>query len=71
VRYYDLNKRPPAILLHLQNCIVVRPAIALLQAERVAKLSDVAKHEKELHDIQSQLDQYAENDPDKINSMST
>lgn len=38
-------------------------------ADRVTKLSDVAKHEKELHDIQNQLDQYAENDPDKIKSM--
>jgi len=51
--------------------VAVRPEVALLQADRVAKLSDVAKHEKELHDIQNQLDQYAENDPDKIKSLST
>ncbi|DBA94796.1 TPA: Meiotic nuclear division protein 1, variant 2 [Trebouxia sp. C0004] len=38
-------------------------------ADRLAKLSDVTKHEKELHNIQNQLDQYAENDPDKIKSM--
>lgn len=41
-----------------------------LQAERGAKLTEVATHEKQLQDIQNQLEQYAENDPDKINSMS-
>ncbi|KAL3163083.1 Meiotic nuclear division protein 1 [Trebouxia sp. C0010 RCD-2024] len=38
-------------------------------AEREAKLAEVATHEKQLRDIQNQLEQYAENDPDKINSM--
>ena len=33
-------------------------------------MAEVAAHEKQLHDIQNQLEQYAENDPDKINSMS-
>lgn len=41
-----------------------------MQAGRGAKLADVSAHEKELRDIQNQLEQYAENDPDKINSMS-
>lgn len=41
-----------------------------LQAERGAKLAEVATHEKQLQDIQNHLEQYAENDPDKINSMS-
>ncbi len=59
------------VQLQLQKCIPARPEVVPLQADRVAKLSDVAKHEKELHDIQNQLDQYAENDPDKIKSMST
>ena len=40
-----------------------------MQAERLAKLSAVTIHEKELQDIQNQLEQYAENDPDKIKSM--
>ena len=41
-----------------------------IQAERGAKLAEVATHEKQLQDIQNKLEQYAENDPDKINSMS-
>lgn len=41
-----------------------------LQAERGAKLAEVGTHEKQLQDIQNKLEQYAENDPDKINSMS-
>ena len=44
--------------------------LCYLQAERGAKLAEVATHEKQLQDIQNQLEQYAENDPDKINSMS-
>ena len=41
-----------------------------MQAERVAKLSDVTRHEKELQDIQNQLEQYAESDPDKVKALS-
>ena len=36
----------------------------------MAKQSDVSQHEKELQEIRSQLERYAENDPDKIKSMS-
>ncbi|DBA85129.1 TPA: Meiotic nuclear division protein 1 [Trebouxia sp. C0005] len=53
----------------ISNFFWAFPSEASVQADRVAKLSDVAKHEKELHDIQNQLDQYAENDPDKMKSM--
>ena len=42
----------------------------LVQAERIAKLSDLTKHERELQDIQNQLEQYAESDPDKIKALS-
>lgn len=38
-------------------------------AERAAKLSDVTRREKELQDIQNQLEQYAESDPDKIKAL--
>ena len=41
-----------------------------IQAERGAKLAEVETHEKQLQDIQNKLEQYAENDPDKVNSMS-
>lgn len=41
-----------------------------IQAERGAKLAEVETHEKQLQDIQNKLEQYAENDPEKIKSMS-